>query len=96
MGLIYPFSKVQEEEADLIGLELMTKAGFNPEEALHFWENMEVYGTSGSDSILSTHPSHQARIKVLQERVMQIQIRAKSSEPAVSASAPKTCEIGSL
>lgn len=99
LGLLYPFSKVQEEEADLIGLELMAKAGFDPREALHFWENMEVYGTSGSDSILSTHPSHQSRLKILESRVIEIQARALASgaERASSNSDQSVaCESGVL
>lgn len=69
LGLLYPFSRIQEEEADLKGLELMASAGFDPNEALPFWKNMEVYGAGGTEGPLSTHPTHQARIKTLEKRI---------------------------
>ncbi len=69
LGLLYPMSRVQEEEADMMGLELMAKAGFNPHEALQFWRNMQVYSDSSSDSFFSTHPSFQTRMAKLEQRI---------------------------
>lgn len=68
-GFLYPVSKIQEEEADMIGLELMNKSGFNLSEALQFWRNMQVYRDVSSDNFFSTHDSHQMRIDKIERRI---------------------------
>ena len=62
------FDRAQESEADHIGLFLMTFAGYNPEEAVRFWEHMEQL-TQGREppEILSDHPSDAHRIHDIQE-----------------------------
>ncbi len=68
IGVLLPFSRSEESEADHIGLVYMAKAGYDPREALHFWERMEEEGGGQSPpEWLSTHPSHGSRIKQLQE-----------------------------
>jgi predicted Zn-dependent protease len=62
-GVLNPFSREQESEADHIGLILMAKAGYDPHEALAFWERMEKQGGSSPPEFLSTHPSHGHRIE---------------------------------
>ena len=71
-GVILPFSRSHESEADLIGLELMAKAGFNPEESVTLWQNMAQSGLSPPE-FMSTHPSSDTRIKQLRERIPQVQ-----------------------
>lgn len=66
-GVILPFTRTQESEADLVGLELMAKAGFNPMGAVELWENMKKASGSGLPEILSTHPAPDTRIKQLKE-----------------------------
>ncbi|MBX9765634.1 MAG: M48 family metallopeptidase [Bdellovibrionales bacterium] len=66
IGLLYPFSKVHESEADKIGLELAAKAGFKPSEAIPFWQNMNVYGGAASPTTFSGHPSNEQRMVNLQ------------------------------
>lgn len=65
---VLPFSRAHENEADLIGMQLMTIAGFKPEEAALLLERMQAQ-TPGSKmpQILSTHHSHQTRILNLKQ-----------------------------
>lgn len=66
VGIVLPFGRAQESEADLIGLELMAKAGFEPEQAVVLWQNMaKASGGESPPALLSTHPSHDNRIKDL-------------------------------
>jgi predicted Zn-dependent protease len=51
-----PYGRMQESEADEIGIYLMHKAGYNVNEATKFWENMSE-GKSGGNDFFSTHPS---------------------------------------
>jgi predicted Zn-dependent protease len=69
-GVIMPFSRLHESEADMIGLDLMAKAGFNPAESLTLWQKMEQ-ASQGAQPVefLSTHPSHATRIRDLQARL---------------------------
>jgi predicted Zn-dependent protease len=61
-GILMPYSRIQESEADLVGLDLMAKAGFNPRESINLWKNMTRSGGSQRPEFLSTHPSHSTRI----------------------------------
>lgn len=70
-GVILPFSRSHESEADLIGLDLMAKAGFNPAESVTLWQNMSQGGTSPPE-FMSTHPSNETRIKQLKERIPKV------------------------
>ncbi len=71
VGLILPFSRKFEYEADEIGLYLMTKAGYNPREALTFWDNMRRLsaGKRKPPEFLSTHPADLNRIRKIQQRI---------------------------
>jgi predicted Zn-dependent protease len=60
-----PFGRDQESEADEIGLIYMARAGYDPREAIAFWERMESLGSGGAPEFLSTHPSHETRVKRL-------------------------------
>lgn len=65
-GVLLPFSRKHESEADQIGQELMAKAGFDPAESVKLWENMGKATGKGPPEFLSTHPSHDTRIHDLQ------------------------------
>ena len=68
VGVELPFGRGQESEADHIGLILMAKAGYDPREAVPFWQRMSSgQGRSGPPEFLSTHPSGETRIRHLQE-----------------------------
>jgi len=62
-GVLLPFSRTQESEADKIGMVLMAIAGYDPNEAVGLWERMKQVSQSGSvPEFISTHPSDQHRI----------------------------------
>ncbi len=68
-GIILPFSRTQEREADIIGLDLMAKAGFDPRESVTLWQNMRAASGEQPPEFLSTHPSHNTRMRDLQDRM---------------------------
>ncbi len=66
IGVILPYNRTQESEADRLGLIFMAMAGYNPNAALDFWTRMSQSKTGGSPpEFLSTHPSDQTRIENL-------------------------------
>jgi predicted Zn-dependent protease len=66
LGVLLPYSRTQESEADHIGLLLMARAGYDPRAALTFWERMEKVGGNGAPEFVSTHPSHGTRQQQIQ------------------------------
>ncbi|PAR38322.1 Zn-dependent protease [Vibrio metoecus] len=62
-GVILPYGRSQESEADVLGLALMAKAGFDPAQSIELWKNMaKASGGKQPPELLSTHPSHNTRI----------------------------------
>lgn len=72
LALSLPFSRNMETEADVMGLELMARAGYNPNAAPNVWRKMAQLGGSGGPAFLSTHPSGSARIAELTARIPQV------------------------
>jgi predicted Zn-dependent protease len=68
-GAVLPFSRKHESEADRLGLIFMALAGYDPRAAPAFWERMAGQGGVGVPEFLSTHPSHETRIRELHERL---------------------------
>lgn len=80
-GVVLPFSRSHETEADVIGLDLMAKAGFNPEKSVTLWENMRKAGSGATPEFLSTHPAPTSRIANLQAQMsnaLSVQKAAKA------------------
>jgi predicted Zn-dependent protease len=67
-GILMPYSRVQESEADRLGLDLMARAGFDPAQSVELWKNMSAAGGQQPPEFLSTHPSHSTRISELRAR----------------------------
>lgn len=67
VGAMLPWSRQQETEADQFGLIFAAMAGYNPQEAIPFWQRMSAAGGSAPVEFLSTHPSDQTRIKKLKQ-----------------------------
>lgn len=85
-GFLLPGSRAQETESDVIGQELMAKAGFDPRQAVNLWQNMIAASQGRPPQWLSTHPDPQARIGELQQRAAALvpvyeQARAAGRHP---------------
>ncbi len=68
-GVLMPFSRTQESEADVVGLDYMARAGFDPRAAVELWTNMAAAGGGTPPEFLSTHPSHDSRIHDLEKHM---------------------------
>ncbi|ESQ87677.1 peptidase family M48 family protein [Asticcacaulis sp. AC460] len=66
LGILLPYSRKQESEADYIGVDLMVKAGYKASESVTLWQNMMALGGNKPPEFMSTHPSDTTRIKGLQ------------------------------
>ena len=78
VGILLPFSRSHENEADRIGLELMVIAGFDPQEAVGVWERMQAASQGKSPpELLSTHPSNTRRIQEIKAHIPQAKALAK-------------------
>ncbi|HUL66355.1 MAG TPA: M48 family metallopeptidase [Burkholderiaceae bacterium] len=79
---VLPNSRQNEQEADRIGVELAARAGYDPRAAVSLWTKMSNFGGSQPPQWLSTHPSHESRVKDVHEysqRVMPLYERAKAA-----------------
>jgi len=87
LGLMNPFSRMQETEADEIGLLYMARAGFDPRESVKLWQNMNSsQNTTKVPEFLSTHPSGEARIEAMVSQLPEAlalynQAKAEGLEP---------------
>lgn len=90
IGLLLPWSRAQESEADVLGQRYMAAAGFDPREAVTLWQNMQKSaGSGGVPAFLSTHPAPGNRIKTLSEQAPKLmgtyeQARAGGNAPHCS------------
>lgn len=87
VGLILPFSRSQESEADQVGLTLMAKAGYDPRVSLGVWERMEKK-ESGRErgappEFLSTHPGYETRVQRLREYIPEALTHYRPAEGAM-------------
>ena len=73
VGVLLPYSRIQESEADVLGLQLMAAAGFNPQKAINLWQNMAASSNGKKPpELLSTHPSNKNRIKEIDAQLAAV------------------------
>lgn len=82
-GVLMPFSRTQESEADRIGQDLMSKAGFDPRQSITLWQKM-AQASQGQQpaEFMSTHPSDATRIQALQQHMPQALALFKQAQAA--------------
>lgn len=71
-GVLMPFSRTHESEADIVGQKLMAKAGYDPKAAADLWRNMAKASKGSPPEFLSTHPSSDTRIKQLTKNLPNV------------------------
>ena len=67
VGAVLPWSRQQETEADQYGLIFSAIAGYDPREAIPFWQRMAASGGGSPPEFLSTHPSDATRLRKLEQ-----------------------------
>lgn len=87
--LVLPFSRGDETEADIIGQELMARAGFDPQQSIALWQNMARAGGGAPPEFMSTHPATDNRIRGLEAQLPKTmplyeQARAQGKTPRCS------------
>jgi predicted Zn-dependent protease len=68
-GVLLPFSRTHESEADELGLYFMAMAGYNTEAAVPFWQRMAAQGGGSPPEFLSTHPAPETRIRDIEKTI---------------------------
>ncbi|TBR11072.1 MAG: M48 family peptidase, partial [Lysobacter sp.] len=66
--ILLPNNRTQESEADVVGQQLMARAGFDPRQAVNLWQNMIAASGSRAPEFLSTHPDPRSRLNELDAR----------------------------
>ena len=89
VGVLLPFSRKHESEADYIGILLAADAGYDPRESIHLWERMEqMSGGKGPSEFLSTHPGHETRIEQLKKWMPEAMALYQAKQPVPMALLP--------
>lgn len=82
IGVVLPYSREQEFEADKIGMILMSKAGYNPQAALDFWNKFSTISKqSAIEEFFSTHPMSTKRQEEMRKMLPDANLRYKDSNP---------------
>lgn len=84
--VLMPYGRSHEKEADIIGQNLMAKAGFNPKAAIALWKNMAKASRSDTPEFFSTHPSHSTRIEKLTKNLVTTEPLFKQAKQRPSCS----------
>jgi len=93
LGLTLPHSRGQESEADVMGVELMARAGYDPRASISLWQKMGAASKGAPPAFLSTHPSGAQRIDELQGQmavVLPLYEAARTKPPKFPPVIPRT------
>ena len=82
LGLLLPYGRGQESEADIVGLDYMADAGFDPRQSVQLWKNMAENNKGAPPEFLSTHPSSSTRIADLVSQLPSSLIRYNDAKEA--------------
>lgn len=89
VGVLLPFSRKHESEADYIGILLAADAGYDPRESVALWERMgQASGGGGPSEFISTHPSHETRIDQLKKWMPEAMAIYQTRQPVPAAFLP--------
>lgn len=89
VGVLLPFSRKHESEADYIGILLAADAGYDPRESVALWERMgQMSGGGGPSEFMSTHPSHETRIDQLKKWMPEAMAIYQAKQPVPTAFLP--------
>ena len=89
VGVLLPFSRKHESEADYIGILLAADAGYDPRESVALWERMgQMSGGGGPSEFMSTHPSHETRIDQLKKWMPEAMAIYQAKRPVPVALLP--------
>lgn len=88
VGVLLPFSRKHESEADYIGILLAADAGYDPRESVALWERMSQSGGGAPAEFMSTHPSHETRIDQLKHWMPEAMAIYQSKQPVAAPELP--------
>lgn len=88
VGVLLPFSRKHESEADYVGILMAADAGYDPRESIELWERMARLSGGGQAEFLSTHPSHGTRINQLKAWMPEAMAIYQKRSPAPTAVLP--------
>lgn len=97
VGVLLPFSRDHESEADVEGLRYVIRAGYDPEQAPLLWERMaKLSGGSNPPEWLSTHPASEARAQKLREMIPVLREQEQGWRPKTPAGGTKRVDPGAI
>jgi predicted Zn-dependent protease len=81
-GVIMPYGRAHESEADIVGQDLMARSGFEPSASIKLWQNMAKLSKNSPAEFMSTHPSNETRIKQLEQHLpVSLKYYNKNNKP---------------
>ncbi|MEY4752881.1 MAG: hypothetical protein RJA44_556 [Pseudomonadota bacterium] len=87
--LTLKFSREDESEADLVGMELAARAGYNPRSGVTLWQKMQAASKGAPPQFLSTHPSSSTRIQEIEANLPKVEgLYARAEKPALRYAPP--------